>query len=193
MRRDDDVLLQRRPVLSVADPIVRFALLVVAPRLATFEERRAGEGWAAAAETFSSLILGPHFEHLARQWTTRHAPPSTWDAEIGEVGGTVVNDPAGRARHQVDVVGLAVGERRQAKHPRVVVLGEAKSASQPRRIADVERLDRIRALLVARGVRAEGARLALFGRSGFDAELRRLARRRADVVLVDLATLYGKR
>jgi uncharacterized protein len=193
LRRDDDVLLQRRPVLSVADPIVRFALLVVAPRLATFEERRAGEGWAAAAETFSSLILGPHFEHLARQWTARHAPPSTWDAEIGEVGGTVVNDPAGRARHEVDVVGLAVGERRQAKHPRVVVLGEAKSASQPRRIADVERLDRIRALLVARGVRADGARLALFGRSGFDAELRRLARRRADVVLVDLATLYGKR
>jgi hypothetical protein len=103
--------------MTVADPIVRFGLLIVAPRLATFEERRPGEGWAAAGETFSSQILGPHFEHLAREWTARHADASTWDAEIGEVGPTVVSDPAGRAQHQVDVVALALGERRQAKNP----------------------------------------------------------------------------
>lgn len=190
LHREDDVLLQRRPVLTVADPIVRFGLLVVAPRLAAFEERRAAEGWAAAADTFSSLILGPHFEHLARQWTARHAPASLWDAEIGEVGPTVVNDPTGRAQHQVDVVGLALGQRRQARQPRIVVLGEAKSASRPRTVADIERLDRIRALLVARGVRAESARLAVFGRSGFDTDLRRLGRKRGDVVLVDLERLY---
>ena len=190
LSRADDVLLQRRPVITVADPIVRFGLLIVAPRLATFEERRPDEGWAAAAETFSSQILGPHFEHLAREWTARHADPSTWDAEIGEVGPTVVSDPAGRAQHQVDVVALSLGERRQAKHPRVVVLGEAKSASQPRTTADVARLERIRSLLVARGVQAESARLAVFGRSGFDRDLRQLARRRPDVVLVDLPRLY---
>jgi hypothetical protein len=72
----------------------------------------------------------------------------------------------------------------------VVVLGEAKSASQPR-ATDVARLERIRALLVARGVQAESARLAVFGRSGFDRELRQLARRRPDVVLVDLPRLYA--
>lgn len=191
LRREDDVLLQRRPVITVADPIVRFGLLVVAPRLATFEERRTAEGWAAAAETFSSQILGPHFEHLAREWTARHANPSTWEAEVGEVGPTVVNDPTGRAQHQLDVVGLALGERRQAKNPRVAVLGEAKSASQPRTAADAARLQRIRDLLTARGVRAESARLALFGRSGFDRDLRQLARRRPDIVLVDLSRLYA--
>jgi cobyric acid synthase len=51
-------------------------------------------------------------------------------------------------------------------------------------------LERIRALLVARGVKAESARLAIFGRSGFDRDLRQLARRRSDVVLVDLRRLY---
>ena len=43
------------------------------------------------------------------------------------------------------------------------------------------------------GTRATDATLALFSRSGFDRELRAAAAGRADVLLVDLAHLYGVR
>lgn len=51
-------------------------------------------------------------------------------------------------------------------------------------------MERIRALLVARQAAVPNATLLLFGRTGFDTELRRTADRRADVVLVDLDRLY---
>lgn len=190
IHRDDDVLLQRRPSLSVADPIVRFAHLVIRPRLAALEDRRTSQAWAAAQPTFAAGVLGPHFEHLAREWTARFASSETLGGEIGEVSRTVVNDRAGRTQHEVDVVALAAGQRRQAPSPTVRVLGEAKASDRPRTIADLQRLEHIRRLLVGRGVDADGARLHLFGRSGFDEQLRAAQRQRPDVVLVDLDRLY---
>lgn len=188
--RDDDILLQRRPVLRVADPIVRFHQLVVAPRLASLEERAVAEAWADAGPTVESRIHGPHFEDLAREWVRRVASASTTGEPVGEVGATVVNDRAGRATHEIDVVALARGQRRQARDARVVVLGEAKASATPRGVGDLQRLDRARALLVARGVDAGQARLLLFGRGGFDGELHQAARRRTDVELVDLDRLW---
>jgi hypothetical protein len=50
----------------IADPLVRFHQLVRHPRAALFEDRRGAEAWADAQPAFESLVLGPHFEHLAR-------------------------------------------------------------------------------------------------------------------------------
>ncbi|MFP3988858.1 ATP-binding protein [Streptomyces sp. E11-3] len=188
--KDEDLLLQRRPVLRLADPVVRLHQLVTVPRMAAFEERKAAPAWQAAAPTVSAQILGPSFEQLAREWTARHAAERTKGGPTGEVGSTVVNDSAGRAQHELDVVALAEGERRQAGAPVIRAMGEAKSSDRARTLSDLERLDRIRELLVARGVPAAGARLLLFGRSGFDLNLTEAARGRPDVELVDLERVW---
>lgn len=189
VRREDDVVLQRRPSYQVADPVVRFAQLVIEPQRVLLEERAAEQAWAAARSAYSSLVLGPHFERLCVEWTARHAG-DRWPQPVGEVGPTVVNDPAGRAQAQLDVVALPRGVPRHQPGAPLVVLGEAKASARPRTLADLERLDYLRELLVHRKVEAGGAVLVLFGRSGFTPELSRAAGRRADVHLVDLATLY---
>lgn len=190
VRRDDDLLLQRRPVLRLTDGIVRFHELVTAPRLAAFEDRRTAQGWADAQPSFAAQILGPHFEELARVWTARFAADSTLRGPIGEVGSTVVNDATNRSVLQIDVVALTAGQRRQARSPTVRALGEAKSSDRTRGLADLTRLERARDLLVTRGVDATDATLLLFGRSGFDPALTAAATGRDDVVLVDLERLW---
>jgi uncharacterized protein len=186
----EDLLLQRRPVLRLADPVVRLHQLVTAPRLAAFEERKAESAWQAARQTVSAQIFGPAFEQLAREWTARYAAAATRGGAIGEVGSTVVNDSAGRAQHELDVVALATGERRQARNSTIRALGEAKASDRVRTLADLDRLDRIRELLAARGAHTADAKLLLFGRSGFDGNLSRAATERRDVELVDLERLW---
>ena len=192
VERTEDVLLRRRPKLSLADPIVRFHHLVTEPRLAQVEERLAAQVWAASTDTFASNILGPHFEQLARVWTARYGRQEGLAEPVGPVGPTVVNDRAGRSQHEIDVAGLAAGQSLHAADPRLVVLGEAKHAARPRTTSDLERLERLRALLVGRGVDAAGAQLILFARAGPDAALRKAAAARDDVLVIDLAALYGR-
>lgn len=191
VRNDDDLLYQRKPSLHLADPIIRFTQLVIAPRPAVFEDRRWEVGWRSAQPAYSSGVLGPHFEHLAREWVRRFAGTEALPCDLGEVGRTVVNDPAGRAVYEVDVAALPEGERRHGHGATVVLLGEAKSASTPRGPNDLVRLERIRTLLVNRGAATADAMLAVFGLGGFDPALIALAGDRRDVLLVDLARLYA--
>ena len=186
--RDQDVLLQRRPQLRVTDPILRFHHAIVRTNLAPLEERRAAEVWTSAADTFSSQVLGPHFEEMARTWTARHASERTMGGRVERVGMTVLNDREERTRHQVDVVALGPGGRRRKT---VRLLGEAKGSVRPMTAGDLRRLERVRSLLSTAG-RADvsTARLALFARSGFTDDLLREAGRRTDVELIDLHRLY---
>ncbi len=188
--RDEDVLLQRRAVLSLADPIVRFHEVVIAPRLAAFEDRDAANAWQHAAQSVNSQILGPHFEFIAREWVRRFASPATLGGTVDVVGRTVVNDSHERSRIELDVVALAPGQRPQGKQVTVLAIGEAKFSRSPRGMRDLARLDRAKALLMSRGIVAGPARLLLFGRSGFDADLESAATARGDVELVDLARLW---
>lgn len=57
--------------------------------------------------------------------------------------------------------------------------------------SDLERLERIRSLLVARGLDAGGALLVLFSRTGHAPDLIAAAVQRDDVRLVDLDVFYG--
>ncbi|MGH9103660.1 MAG: ATP-binding protein, partial [Acidimicrobiales bacterium] len=180
--RDDDALRQRRPTWRVAEPIVRFHYVITRPDLARFEERRAAEAWADAQERFSAHVLGPHFEDLARRWTARHASETTTGGRLTRVGATQVNDPAGRSQFELDVVGLA-------ERGGIRLIGEAKFPTVPPRVEALARLERIRELLAAKAP-AEGAKLAVFSATGFDAELVRVAAVRNDVELVDLERLY---
>ncbi|MGH3950377.1 MAG: hypothetical protein ACRDSE_14860, partial [Pseudonocardiaceae bacterium] len=120
------------------------------------------------------------------EWTARYAADETLGGPVGEVGKTVVNNSAGRAQHEVNIFALAAGQRRQDRQATVRVIGAAKDSDRPRTRSDLLRLEHIRALLVARGVDATGAKLLVFGRSGFDRELTDAANTRSDVELVDL-------
>jgi AAA+ ATPase superfamily predicted ATPase len=191
VRRSEDVLTRRKPVYTVADPIIRFGMLVVRPRQAQYEERRAAEAWEASREVVRSRILGPHVEELAREWTLRHASPDTLGGAVSVVGSAVLNDPAGRARHELDVVALADGETLHRAGARIRAIGEAKATNRLVGVGELARLDGIAALLAARGHDVTGMRRMLYSRSGFASELSATAASRSDVELVDLDRLYS--
>jgi AAA+ ATPase superfamily predicted ATPase len=191
VRRVGDVLKQRGSRLALTDPIVRFHEVVVLPRMAEFEERQASRALAGAEATISSLILGPHFEHLCRVWTARFAADEGLGRPVGTVGATTLSDPRGRTSHDVDVVALEEGEPAGRRDARVALVGEAKATNRRRDLHDLERLEHVRRLLVDQGTRAAGATLALFSRTGFERRLRDAAAGRPDVLLIDLARLCG--
>jgi AAA+ ATPase superfamily predicted ATPase len=190
LTRIDDILTRRRPLYYVADPIVRFAQVVVDPHRTMLEERDTHGAWRAAADAYSSQVLGPHLEHLARVWTARFSG-DRWGAPLGQVGPAVVNDPKGRRQHEIDVVGIERGRRQHDQEARLVVLGEAKSTNRRRTTADLRRLEHLREILGASGRDAAGAHFALFSRTGFDDNLVDEASRRDDVHLVTLDDLYA--
>jgi AAA+ ATPase superfamily predicted ATPase len=189
LNRVDDVLTRRRPLYYLADPVVRFAQVVVDPHRTMLEERDTHGAWRAATNAYSSQVLGPHLEHLARVWTARFSG-DRWGAPLGQVGPAVVNDARARRQHEIDVVALERGRRPYDVKARVVVLGEAKSTNRRRTAADLRRLEHLRDALDASGRDSVGAHFALFSRSGFDDKLVDEASRRDDVHLVSLDDLY---
>ncbi|WTE36732.1 ATP-binding protein [Streptomyces sp. NBC_01618] len=191
IQREQDILRPRHPVITLADPVIRFNQLITLPQAATVEEGFAEEAWQATAPTFNSKILGPHFEDLARTFTRRYAHTLLPGGLPGPVGTTEVADPAARTKHEVDVIALALGERPQAPRVRIALLGEAKATAARRGTGDLRRLERIRTLLADQGYDTTGTTLALFSLHGFYPDLIESAAGREDLLLVDLATLYG--
>ncbi len=180
LARDTDLFRSARPTYRITEPFLAFHHAVLRPRWARLARPgRARETWSEAQATFSSAVLGPHFEQLCREWTSEHAAADTLGGTAARVGRGVVGDRAARAAHEVDVVALGEGGR-------VLLLGEAKVGAVMG-VGHLERLRRIRSLLVARGVDAAGARLACFGGGGSTSELRG----EHDAVVVDLARLYS--
>lgn len=181
-----DLLRSRRPTYRLADPILRFHHVVTRPDIARFEARRTAEAWADAQDRFSSLVLGPHFEDLAREFTFRHADVDLLGGVATSVGTTVINDTKGRAQHEVDIVALD-GDGR------LLALGEAKHTQARRGLGDLERLEHIRALLEASGTvrpAKAGTSLLVFSAHGFSDALARSAQERPDVHLLALPDLY---
>lgn len=185
--RVDDALRARRPIYRLADPIVRFHHVITRRDVARFEDRRTEEAWADARPRFSTHVLGPHFEDLAREFTARFAAEATLGGRASTVAPAVLNDPLGRAQHEIDVV--AIGRARSGAE-RVLALGEAKPTAAHRTLDDLARLERIRSLVAAKRPEAAEAQLLLFSASGFDRNLTDAAAHRRDVELVDLERLY---
>jgi AAA+ ATPase superfamily predicted ATPase len=183
----DDALRARRPIYRIADPIVRFHHVVTRRDLARFEDRRTLDAWRDAEPRFRTHVLGPHFEELAREFTFRFASPDTVGGPVSEVGPAVVNDAAGRTQHEVDVVALG---RNADGSTRVLALGEAKHTTTRRTLADLDRLEGVRAVVARKHPTAADARLLLFSSSGFDANLQRAGADRDDLELIDLQRLY---
>jgi AAA+ ATPase superfamily predicted ATPase len=191
VRREQDALRQRRPTYHVAEPIVRFYFAVMRPHLPRLERGAGGEVWRLDARaSFSSQVLGPHFEDLARQWTATCASNETMGGAPSTVGSTVVRDGSGKTSHQVDVVALGLSEGRGPR--RILALGEAKWRTGLMPDGELDRLIGIKVLLEARDdLHAAGARLLLFSPAGFTKRLRERAEEDDTVVLVDLQRMYA--
>ena len=168
----------RRATYEVAEPMVRFYQLVIAPNEARLGRRLGEAVWAEVAATVRSRIYGPHLETLAREWVAFYASPETTGGPPARVGRSGVPCPEHRVRHKVDVVTLS-GDR-------VVSLGEVKTGNQPVSVDQLSRLVHLRDLLP----RASGARMLLFSLAGFDHDLRKAAGQNSAVELVDLERLY---
>lgn len=81
LRHDSDPLWERRSVITVADPVVRFHNLITVPHRDLVETGRGAEAWQRAQPTFVSRVLGPHFEECARDWL--RARPSLLIERVG--------------------------------------------------------------------------------------------------------------
>ncbi|THV23447.1 ATP-binding protein [Glycomyces paridis] len=177
-------LVRGRSSIGVCDPIIRFDRLVTAPRLGQLELGQAEQVWRAMRDTFRSQILGPHFEELAREWLRRFASAELGREEgFGEVGTANVTDQNGRAKYEVDVLGL--------QGRAVTFIGEAKATGQRQGTAALDRLKTIRSALGDLGYRTDGALLGVFSLNGFTPDLE-AAEREGGAVLVDLPRLYGR-
>jgi AAA+ ATPase superfamily predicted ATPase len=190
LRKEQDLIKTRHPVISVADPVIRFNQLITLPMADLAEHGRARQIWETSRPTYHSKILGPHFEETAREWARSFAPDET-TLELGTVGPAEVADPRARSKHEVDVLVLAPGERPRTPRSTIALIGEAKATVRPRGVKELERLEHIRSLLNDLDHQADNAVLALFSLHGFHPDLRDAAARRRDVLLIDTGVLYG--
>lgn len=176
--RHADAFHPRRATYEIAEPLLRFHHAILRPNWSALERvGRQREVWAAEQSTFAARVVGPVFEEVCRTWTLRHARPDQIGGAVVSVMRGVVNDPATRGQHELDVVARDAAGR-------IVAIGEAKWGARVGR-EEVERLRRVRALLVAAGHEAACARMLLFtgGKAG-----RGLGE---EVSVVDLRGLYG--
>jgi hypothetical protein len=190
--RSHDLLLDRRPVVTVADPMVRFHQLVVEPYLAGLEAGQASQVWAEATHTVESKIYGPHFEAVAAEWTARYAAAEKGLA-VGPVGQTVIACREHKTSHEIDVLALVRGTRPRTPGAAIAFIGEAKHRDRRPGLAEFRRLQHLRELLTAAGHDASDAVIGLFSATGFTEELQtEAAGRQEGLLLASLETLYGQ-
>jgi uncharacterized protein len=190
--RHHDMLLDRRPLITVADPLVRLHHLLVEPYLADLEAGRARQVWQEVAHTVDSKILGPHFEALATAWVRQYARNEA-GLEVGATGHATVACREHRASHEIDILSLVRGARPRTAGSAVAFIGEAKSRERRPGPAELRRLEHVRDVLTASGHDASGAVLGLFSTTGFTNELLAEAAKPASRVLVaGLDRLYGQ-
>lgn len=186
LRHDDDPLTTRRPVITIADPIIRFHNVITVVQTDLVEAGRSADAWQQGQSTFAAQILGPHFEACARNWLRGNAPDDI-RAGSSTIAAAVVNDRSGQAKHEIDVLGLD----RTSNRVSIALVGEAKATLALRTVADLDRLDRVRTLLTEQGHDTSGARIALFATEGFHQDVIDTATQRGDVLLADLNTIFG--
>ena len=188
--READLFRGNRSTYRIAEPMISFYHAVMRPFWGELERPgRAGDVWHRSRQTFASKVVGPHFERLCRDWSRWYASPETLGGYQSKVGSGAITDRSSRSMFEADVVVLG---QDGAESPKILCLGEAKwnTTMTP---GHAERLARLREMLRHHpGPQAtDRTRLALFSGAGFSDELRDMAARAPDVVLVDLERLYS--
>ncbi|MDT0320540.1 AAA family ATPase [Streptomyces millisiae] len=182
-----DAFRRNRAAYRIAEPLVTFYHAVMRPAWGNLERPgRAPTIWRRAQPTFRSKVVGPHFEQVCREWARWHAATETHGGQVADVASGLVNDPAARTSHEVDV---AVRGETDDGRGGLLAIGEAKW-NEAMGTRHLERLRHIHALLTSRGIATETTRLHCYSGAGFSPELRRLAETDPLVELIDLDRLY---
>lgn len=186
--REPDLFKDNRTTYRIAEPLVAFYHSVMRPIWSELEDGLDTDRlWQRAQRRFVGNVLGPHLEQLCRYWTRRFAGNELFGDFPNRVASATVNDPARQTMHELDVVAFGLDDDNRTP---LLGLGECKWGDVMG-IGHLDRLTRIRALLVAQGrYGAETAKLACFSAAGFTDELRERAASSSDVVLVGAADLY---
>ncbi|RJO74723.1 ATP-binding protein [Nocardia panacis] len=181
-----DAFRRNRSEYRIADPLIGFYHSIMRPNWGDLERPgRAATVWRRVRPTFRSKVLGPHFERICREWARWYADAETFGGYPDRVASGTVADPASKSTHEIDIAVFGRdGEREQ-----LLAIGEAKSG-EPVGLGHLERLRRIRELLLERGIASEQTRLALFGALGFTSDLLREAEADRGIQLVGLDRLY---
>jgi AAA+ ATPase superfamily predicted ATPase len=179
--KETDAFRANRSVYRIDEPLITFYSAVMRRAWTFLERGMAREAWQLSRETFSSKVVGPHFEGLCREYVLRRSV-ELFNALPAQVAAGTVADPSQRTQIEIDVVVTAdSGE--------VLCLGEAKWG-KVMGMRHLERLKRARDLLAVKGYQVGQAKLVCFGGAGFDTELR-AAQSRGEVMLIDPAQLYA--
>jgi uncharacterized protein len=186
--RQADPFHGRRSVFRITEPLITFYEAVMRGTWGQLEQRQAAAVWRRQQATFSSKVVGPHFESLCRAWAAEAGEEIFGDLPA-EVSAGAVTDPGGRGQIEVDVVVLGPGVPGEPR--RVLSLGEAKWG-EAMDVRHLERLRRARDLLSVKGYDTAATVLACYSGAGFSDGLASLAATEPRVLLVGLDRLYQR-
>jgi uncharacterized protein len=191
IKREADLFRDNRSTYHIAEPLISFYHAIMRPVWAQLERPgNAARVWRASGERFSKKVLGPHFEEICRTWTLQCADPERLGGLPATVGQGVLNDPAGRTTHQVDVVVTGIAGAQNGKTP-LLAIGEAKWG-ETMGSHHLDRLRRVRTLLDAHGkYDTSDTKLICFSGAGFTDGLRGQSAVDHDIMLIDANELYG--
>ncbi|GIH68824.1 AAA family ATPase [Sphaerimonospora thailandensis] len=184
IRKEIDPI-RKRSVYRVAEPLVTFYEAVMRPAWSQLERGWGDRVWQGSRARFASQVVGPHFEHVCRQF----ARGREWGGEFASEVAAGVAPGSGRGQNiEVDVIVLAPQDGNHKR--RLLSAGEAKW-SGIMTLGHLRRLEQARDQLHVRGLDTRDTVLALYSGAGFDPALTEAAARDPHILLVDLPALYG--
>lgn len=189
LHRDADVFRANRSTYRIAEPLITFYHAIMRPTWGQLERPgSAARVWQASRRRFVSNVLGPHFEQVCRAWTLHGADPDLIGGLPADVGSGEIHDPATRRNCEVNVV--VAGMPGSGATP-LLAIGEAKW-NDVMGLGHLDRLRQVRSVIAASGkYNCDDTKLICYSGAGFNDRLRDVADKEDDVVLVDLAMLYG--
>jgi AAA+ ATPase superfamily predicted ATPase len=185
---ETDAFRRNRSAYRIAEPLLTFYHAIMRPAWGDLERPgRAAQVWRRSQHTFTSNVVGPHFEEICRRWARWYAGPQTYGTDPVRVASGTVPDAGAQKTAEVDV---AVFGRGDDNRDTLLAIGEAKW-QENMTTSHLNRLERIRDLLRAGGKPGAGsARLLLFSGTGFDDALVGRAGKDPSVQLIGLERLY---
>lgn len=183
LAREPDAFTVGKPRYRVTEPLIAFYHAIMRGSWDRLERGLAREVWQELKQRFLSQLVGPHFEHLCREYATVRPIFGT----PGEVAAGILTDPITRRQIEVDVA--VFGLTPPGHQRRIVALGEAKWG-KVMELRHVLRLRRAAELAAAKGYDTSETGLVCFGGAGFSDELRSAADSDPMIKLVDLAELF---
>ncbi|MFC4123906.1 ATP-binding protein [Nocardia rhizosphaerae] len=187
--REQDVFRAGKSLYRIAEPLINFYEAVMRPSWARLESGQAQQVWVRSKERFAAQVAGPHFEAVCREFMLGDGIEMLGpDAAFGDVGCGVVTDSVVRKQIQIDVAVTQPGNG--GNRGAVSLLGEAKWGVTMG-LNHLDRLARAREVLATNSLDTSNCRLACFSGAGFSDALRERAAKTSDVLLIDLAQLYG--